>query len=106
MTRRKVAKLSLVAVMTVVGVAVAFLAWKADRTSMPDGGGERRVSLEEEIVSMPGMRRLVDGTPHVTGCNDRGHDGYCRVEGPTGLRAECFLWKRTAEFSCFEVKGR
>jgi hypothetical protein len=105
MARRKVTKLLLVAVMTVVGVVIAFSALKPDRTSLPGRSEERRVSLQEQIVSMPGMRRLVGGAPRVTGCNDRGHNRFCRIEGPTGLRAECFLWKRTAEFSCFEVKG-
>jgi hypothetical protein len=92
------------AVAAVGGIIAASSALGPERTSAPHAREERPGSLQQQLKSVPDMRRLLNGAPRITGCKDRGRDRLCRVEGPTGSRAMCVFSKRTTDASCFEVR--
>ena len=104
MTLRKGAALFVLAAAAVEGVIAVSSALGPQRTSAPHAREERPGSPQQQLKSLPGMRRLLDGAPRITGCKDRGRDRLCRVEGPTGLRAICVFSKSTTDASCFEVR--
>lgn len=102
MTKRKSTALLIMVVATVGGLLVLYGVLSPQRASTPGASDEPRGTVQERIGSMPGIRRVVGGGPRVTGCRDRERDRLCRIEGPTGLRAVCFLPMRdtTIDASC------
>jgi hypothetical protein len=93
-----------VSVVVLTGVAV-LLAMTSPWSSESDRGEQRQA--EREFDPLAASRKLVGGEAHFTNCRDQRRKRLCEVEGPTGKRAICFMFKggKKGEFesySCFD----
>jgi hypothetical protein len=95
MTRLEKPELLLVAAVAATALVVVVALLISETSTAPsDSKGETRVGIQALVREMPGIQQVVNGAPHVIGCRDRGRDTVCRIQGPTGLRAMCFVPKR------------
>lgn len=88
MSSLKAATLGVAAVIAVAGAiaAVALLKGAAP-------GEAPKTRAQRSGNPLHDMRDLVGGTPRIIRCRERERDQFCRIEGPTGLRADCALPK-------------
>ncbi len=76
----------------------------------PWSSGDRlddQSQAERRVDPLAVSRELVGGKARFTECRDHGLKRVCEVEGPTGERAICSLFKsgetgEVEEYSCFE----
>lgn len=87
-----------------IGVVVV-LAMASPWSSQSDRGDQRQAEHEFDPLAL--SRKLVGGRARFTACRDRGRRRVCEVEGPTGERAICHMFKGSEmgefeSFSCFD----